>query len=189
MSILEIFASILGIISVWLLIKQNMWCWPTGILMVIIYSYIFFKVQLYSDMLLQIFFALMQGYGWYYWLNGEKKNQKLNITFLRRSEMVQWFIVFVLFSLVLGLVMRKYTNADLPFIDAATATMSIIAQWLMTKKIIENWIVWILADIVYVGIYFYKDLYPTAVLYLLFLGMAFMGYREWLEKSREPSKV
>jgi nicotinamide mononucleotide transporter len=171
MSILEIFASILGIISVWLLIKQNMWCWPTGILMVIIYSYIFFKVQLYSDMLLQIFFALMQGYGWYYWLNGEKKNQKLNITFLRRSEMVQWFIVFVLFSLVLGLV------------------MSIIAQWLMTKKIIENWIVWILADIVYVGIYFYKDLYPTAVLYLLFLGMAFMGYREWLEKSREPSKV
>ncbi len=179
MSYFEIIASILGLISVWLLTKQNMWCWPTGILMVVMYIYIFYEARLYSDMLLQVFFAVMQVYGWYYWHKGIHENKTLVVKFLSLREIIFWAISVILFAGLLGLLMKKYTNADLPYIDATTAAMSVIAQWLMTKKIIENWILWIIADVIYVGMYFYKGLYATSILYFIFLGLAILGFMEW----------
>ena len=147
MGTVEIIACVLGLISVWLLTKQNIWCWPAGIAMVLMYIYIFYEVRLYSDMLLQIFFAVMQIYGWYFWLNGRGKEETLRVSFLNRKEIIFWTISIFIFSLILGVWMKKFSNADLPYIDAATTAMSVIAQWLMTKKIIENWILWIVADV------------------------------------------
>jgi nicotinamide mononucleotide transporter len=188
MSLFELTASILGVLSVWLLTKQNIWCWPTGILMVLMYIYIFYEAHLYSDMLLQVFFAVMQFYGWYYWLKGKSGEKTLQVNRLNKKEMGLWLATVLIFSFILGWIMKKFTNADLPFIDATTAIMSVVAQWLMTKKVIHNWILWIVADIIYVFMYFYKELYSTAVLYIIFLGLACWGYLEW-KKSFEIRKV
>ncbi len=168
MTIIEIVASILGLVSVWLLTNQNLWCWPTGIAMVLLYIVIFYKEKLYSDMLLQVFFVGMQIYGWYLWSVGKQFKKDLKVTFLDRKDKILWTLVLIFFSLILGYIMNKFTDADLPFIDSTTTVISIIAQWLMTKKIVESWILWILADIIYVMMYFYKELYPTAILYLFF---------------------
>ena len=130
-------------------------------------------------MLLQIFFAIMQAYGWYYWTKGKSGTEKIQVSYLTKKEIIFWCICLLLFSLFLGVIMKKFTNADLPYLDATTTAMSVIAQWLMTKKKIENWILWIIADVVYVFMYFYKQLYPTALLYLIFLALAAIGYTEW----------
>lgn len=179
MSSIEIVASILGLLSVYLVTKQNIWCWPTGIVMVLLYMFIFYEARLYSDMLLQLFFAGMQIYGWYFWLNGDSQRPAVKVTYLKKNEYYFWLLLILVLSAILGILMKTLTNADLPFIDAFTTAMSIIAQWLMTKKKIENWILWIFADLIYVAMYFYKALYPTSILYLIFLGLAVMGYFDW----------
>ncbi len=188
MSYLEIVASILGLLSVWLLTKQNMWCWPTGIVMVGMYIYIFYEARLYSDMLLQVFFAVMQLYAWYYWLNKKGQEATLKVSFLKQKERIFWAIIVLLFSFILGFLMKKFTKADLPYIDATTAAMSVVAQWLLTKKIIDNWILWIIADVVYVAMYCYKGLYITALLYFIFLFLAYLGYMEW-KKSYAQARL
>ena len=102
--------------------------------MVLMYIYIFYDSRLYSDMLLQIFFAIMQAYGWYYWTKGESDTEKIQVSYLTKKEIIFWCICLLLFSIFLGVIMKKFTNADLPYLDATTTAMSIIAQWLMTKK-------------------------------------------------------
>ena len=184
MSSIEIIASILGLISVFLVTKQNIWCWPTGIVMVLLYIVIFYQARLYSDMLLQVFFAIMQTYGWYFWLKRDVENGQVKVSNLKKGEWLIWILMVVLISMLLGIMMNKYTNADLPYIDAFTTALSIIAQWLMTKKKIENWILWIVADVIYIVMYFYKELYPTAILYLVFLVLAFIGYFDWKKEYR-----
>lgn len=176
---IEFIASLLGLISVWLVTKQNNWCWPTGIVMVIIYVFIFYQNKLYSDMLLQIFFIVMQIYGWYTWSNNSNKTTKLEVSWLTFKEQLLWITGIIALSIVIGFCMKRYTNADLPYIDAATAAMSIAAQWLMTRKKIENWLIWIIADLIYIAIYLAKSLYFTTVLYLIFLILAYKGFITW----------
>lgn len=176
---IEFIASLLGLISVWLVTKQNNCCWPTGIVMVIIYVFIFYQNKLYSDMLLQIFFIVMQIYGWYTWSNNSNKTTKLEVSWLTFKEQLLWIAGIIVLSVVIGFCMKRYTNADLPYIDAATAAMSIAAQWLMTRKKIENWLIWIIADLIYIAIYLTKSLYFTTVLYLIFLILAYKGFITW----------
>lgn len=176
---IEFIASLLGLISVWLVTKQNNWCWPTGIVMVMIYVFIFYQNKLYSDMLLQIFFIVMQIYGWYTWSNNSHKTTKLEVSWLTFKEQLLWITGIIALSIVIGFCMKRYTNADLPYIDAATAAMSIAAQWLMTRKKIENWLIWIIADLIYMAIYLAKSLYFTTVLYLIFLILAYKGFITW----------
>ena len=184
MSKLEIVASLLGLISVWLTTKQNIWCWPIGIIMVSAYAFIFYEARLYSDLMLQLVYVVMQFYGWYYWIYGNKNSEELKVTKLSSQQIMMWTIVLIVGSIVLGWLMKKYTNADLPYWDATTTAMSLIAQWLMTKKIIENWILWIVADVLYVGVYFYKHLYPTTVLYAVFIALCFLGLRDWKKELK-----
>lgn len=176
---IELTASLLGLISVWLVTKQNNWCWPTGIVMVIIYVFIFYQNKLYSDMLLQIFFVVMQIYGWYTWSNSSNNTIKLEVSWLTFKEQLQWIVGTIILSILIGFCMKRFTNADLPYIDAATAAMSITAQWLMTRKKIENWLYWIIADLIYIAMYLVKGLYFTTVLYFVFLILAYKGFITW----------
>lgn len=176
---IEFIASLLGLISVWLVTKQNNWCWPTGIVMVLIYMFIFYQNKLYSDMLLQVFFAVMQIYGWYTWSNNSVNTTKLQVSWLTFKEQLLWMAGTIVLSIIIGFSMEHFTNADMPYIDAATAAMSITAQWLMTRKKIENWVYWIIADLIYIAMYLAKALYFTTVLYLVFLILAYKGFIAW----------
>ncbi|MEO7454714.1 MAG: nicotinamide riboside transporter PnuC [Gemmatimonadaceae bacterium] len=184
MSKLELLAAIVGAISVYLSVRQNIWSWPTGILNVVIYAFVFYGAKLYADMGLQVIYAVLSVYGWYEWLYGGENRTELHVT---RTAPRLWLLLGVIAvagSLALGLFLRSTTDAALPFMDASLSTTSLVAQWMMTRKKLENWIVWIAVDVLYVGMFVYKQLNITAVLYAVFLVLAVRGYIDWRRSMR-----
>lgn len=193
-SAIEIAAFFLGLANVGLLMRRSIWNYPFGIAMVTLYAFVFYEAKLYSDMVLQGFFFAIQVYGWWYWLHGNMaEDGHVIVRRLPSSHAIWYSCAAVVGILALGTFMSRMTDAALPYPDATTTTLSIIAQILLARRYLENWIVWIVVDVLAVGIYLTKGLYPTTVLYLIFLGMAIGGYilwrRTWLDNlsSRSPS--
>lgn len=178
---LEMIAVACGLANIYLTVKQNIWCWPVGVVMVSLYIYIFFGAKLYSDAGLNVFFLVMQFYGWYQWTRGpvEHSRSLSAVTTLHRGGWTLTTTGTLGGTALLGGMMRHYTDAALPFADAFTTMLSIIAQFLMTRKILDNWTLWIIADVVYIAMYTLKALYWTAGLYVVFLILCVQGYREW----------
>ena len=179
MSILEWIAAIAGAISVYLSARENIWSWPTAIVNVGLYIIVFRRTGLYSDMGLQVVYLALSIYGWYEWLYGGKNRSTLRVS---RASGREWLIatpVAVVFWLVLARYTATLPGVALPYLDSGLTTLSLVAQWMMTRKILENWVLWIVADIVYVPMYVYKGLPVTAALYAIFLALAVLGLRSW----------
>ena len=179
MSILEWIAAIAGAISVYLSARENIWSWPTAIVNVGLYIIVFRRTGLYSDMGLQVVYLALSIYGWYEWLYGGKNRSTLTVS---RASAREWLVaipVAVVFWLVLGRSTARLPGVALPYLDAGLATLSLVAQWMMTRKKLENWMLWIVADVVYVPMYVYKGLPVTAALYAVFLALAALGLRSW----------
>jgi nicotinamide mononucleotide transporter len=179
MSTLEWIAAVAGAVSVYLSARENIWSWPTGILNVGLYIIVFRRTGLYSDMGLQVVFLVLSIYGWYEWLYGGKNRSVLRVS---RAPARDWLIAIPVacgFWLILGRSTARLPGVALPYLDAGLATLSLVAQWMMTRKRLENWVLWIVADIVYVPMYVYKGLPVTAALYVLFLALAALGLRAW----------
>jgi nicotinamide mononucleotide transporter len=179
MSGLELFAAALGVIAVWLTVKQNPWCWPIGLVMVLLYSWIFFDVKLYSDMLLQVIYAGLQLYGWWQWTRAGAAQAGRQVTALNTRSMVRGLAIGAVGSMLLGAAMAHWTDAAQPWLDAALTGFSLVAQWWMAQKRVQCWPLWIAVDVIFVGLFIYKDLYLTAALYGLFTLLAVQGWREW----------
>ena len=180
---IEWLASALGVGTVYFLIRQNIWAWPIGIAMVSLYAWIFFDAKLYSDFGLQIFFIILQAYGWWFWLAHRDKADaasKAPIQTLSLRARLLWLLAGLAATYGIGTAMATYTDAALPYWDALTTSFSVVAQILLARKYLENWIVWIGVDVFAVGIYFYKGLTVTSGLYIVFLGMAIWGLVTWL---------
>ncbi len=177
--LIEIVAVFLGIANITLLIRRSIWNYPFGIVMVILYANIFFEHRLYSDSMLQIFFLVIQCYGWWYWLRNRDVTGHVTV---RKMQQSQYFIfagVSVVFALSLGTAMWSYTDADYPFWDSTIAALSVVAQFLLSRRYLENWIVWIIVDVLAIGLFLIKGLTPTSVLYCVFLIMATVGLFNW----------
>ncbi|HEU4989172.1 MAG TPA: nicotinamide riboside transporter PnuC [Gemmatimonadaceae bacterium] len=184
MSTVEWIAAIAGAISVYLSARENIWSWPTAIVNVGLYILIFQRSGLYSDMGLQVVYLVLSIYGWYEWLHGGANRSKLEVS--KASGRV-WLVSAVaggLGWLVIWSITRRLHGVSIPSIDAGLTATSLVAQWMMTRKIVENWVLWIVADIVYVPMYIYKHLYVTSGLYLVFLALAVMGLVEWKRSYR-----
>src|SRR5262245_39333769 len=188
---LEHIAVACGLANVYLKVRQNIWCWPVGIVMVTLYIYIFFEAKLYSDAGLQVFFLVMQFYGWYQWTRGpvEHARSLSAITRLGRTGWTWTTAGVVAGTATLGTVMHRFTDAALPYPDAFTTVLSVFAQFLLTYKVLDNWTLWIVADVVYIGVYSIKSLYWTAGLYVVFLVLCVMGYREWTAAGNAPARL
>ena len=179
MSTLEWIAAIAGAISVYLSAREKIWSWPTAIVNVGLYIIVFRRTGLYSDMGLQVVYLVLSIYGWYEWLYGGKNRSTLRVS---RASAREWLIatpVALLFWFALARYTATLPGVALPHLDAGLTTLSLVAQWMMTRKILENWVLWIVADIVYVPMYFYKGLPVTAALYAIFLALAALGLRSW----------
>lgn len=178
----ELIAAGLGFIAISLQIKQNVWYWLVSIIMVTMYIYIYIDARLYADMSLQVYFLVISFYGWYMWLYGNKQNQhrsELKVSSVS-GEMIPILSGITLFLFFfIAWVLISFTNSDLPYWDSFTTALSFVATWMLARKVLENWLVWIVVDAVSVGIYIYKGLYPTAVLFLFLTVLAFVGYRKW----------
>ena len=179
MSSLELFAAVLGAISVYLSVRQNIWSWPTAIVNVAVYAVVFYNAKLYADMGLQVIYAVLSVYGWYEWLYGGANRTELHVT--RTSPRLGGVLALIALggAAALGVLLRGATDAALPFMDSFLSSTSLVAQWMMTRKKLENWLVWIAVDVLYVGMFIFKHLYITAGLYTVFLVLAVRGYLDW----------
>jgi nicotinamide mononucleotide transporter len=177
--LIEVIAAACGLVCVVLIIRRSLWNYPFGIAMVILYAWIFYDVRLYSDALLQVFFLIVQLFGVYWWLNGRAGDGRVRPVRLPASAMIVWAAGAALASAALGYVMATRTDADLPYWDAVTTVLSMVAQYLMARRYLQNWLVWIVVDVLAIGIYWTKGLTPTAALYAVFLALAIAGYFSW----------
>jgi len=176
---IEVAATVFGLLCVWLTIRQNIWCWPTGLVQVLLFIVIFYEVKLYSDLILHVIYVVMQLYGWHHWLHGGRDRATLIVTGQSRSAVLTWVAVTICGTVGWGYAMASFTDAAVPYGDAFTTVASLVAQWLMARKKIESWFFWIAVDVVAIGVYLYKALYVTSGLYAVFLVMATAGYFAW----------
>jgi nicotinamide mononucleotide transporter len=176
---MELVAALVGAFSVWLSVRQNIWSWPTAIVNVVLYAVVFYQTKLYADMGLQVIYAALSLYGWYEWLYGGEGRTELRVT--RTSPRLGALLALVAAagSAALGVFLHRTTDAALPFMDSFLSSTSLVAQWMMTRKLLENWLVWIGVDVLYVGMFLFKGLYLTAGLYAVFLALAVKGYLDW----------
>jgi nicotinamide mononucleotide transporter len=188
MSPIEITATVFGLLCVWYTIKENIWCWPTGLIQVILYVYVFYTAKLYSDSILQIIYIPMSIYGWYYWLKGGKNKTEAPVTLGVVWNIALWASIGTTGTILWGEFMKHNTDAACPHADAFIVVFSLIAQWLMSKKRLESWVLWFAVDILAIGVYWYKDLYFTAGLYAVYLALAIMGFMAW-RKSYKTRRV
>ena len=191
----EVLAVITGIISVYLSTREHIWSWPTALVNVSLYFVVFYDAKLYADMGLQVVYFALSVYGWYEWLYGGENRTELHVSRASGPLGVRLLIIGIVCAAILGTVLARFTDAALPYVDSATTSTSLVAQWMMTRKILENWAIWAAVDVVYIGMFIFKHLYLTAVLYSVFLVLAIMGYVQWKRSlearpdssNREPS--
>ncbi len=186
MNPLETIAALFGIVSVYLSVRQNIWSWPTAIVNVGLYTVVFYQSRLYADMGLQVVYIVISFYGWYQWLYGGMGHTELQVSRTSRGLGILLAAIGVVSTVLLGTLLHRTTNAAIPYLDSTTTSTSLVAQWMMTRKLLENWLVWVAVDVVYIGMFIYKSLYVTAMLYFVFLVLSIMGYRQWKATLREP---
>jgi len=176
---LELVAAVVGALSVWLSVRQNIWSWPTAIVNVVLYAVVFYEAKLYADMGLQVIYAILSIYGWYEWLYGGAGHTELHVSRTGPRLGAALALIAAAGSAILGVFLHHATDAALPFMDSFLSSTSLVAQWMMTKKLLENWLVWISVDVLYVGMFIFKGLFLTAGLYAVFLALAVKGYIDW----------
>jgi nicotinamide mononucleotide transporter len=188
-STLELVAALVGALSVYLSVRQNIWSWPTAIVNVVLYTLVFYDAKLYADMGLQVIYAVLSVYGWYEWLHGGENKTELHVTRTARRLAIVLALIGLVGAAALGVILRRATDAALPFMDSFLSSTSLVAQWMMTKKKLENWLVWIAVDVLYVGMFTFKHLYLTSALYAVFLVLAVRGYIDWRRSMTSQLQV
>lgn len=184
---IELLGAILGILYIFFSIRQNILTWPTGLITSAIYIIVFFQSKFYADMGLQVYYVVISIYGWYYWIKGNKPENS-NTVPVRRVNKKLWLkliaiTIFLYFAILAILI--NFTDSDVPFMDSLTTALSITATWMLAKKYIEHWLIWIFVDLFSAGLYIYKSLWPTVILFLVYTVMAYLGYIEW-KKDLKP---
>jgi nicotinamide mononucleotide transporter len=186
---LEAASFVTGAVCVWLTVKENVWNFPIGLVNVATFCVVFYRSRLFADAGLQVVYFVLGMIGWYLWVYGGERKTELKITLASVAERWITMACAAAMTIVLWRVLRLAGSA--PFWDALTSSISLAAQWLLNKKRLENWIGWIVVDVIYVPLYLYKGLYLTAILYGVFLVMAVMGYFQWRatwRKEREEKR-
>jgi nicotinamide mononucleotide transporter len=181
---LENLAVLLGVINIVLVVLRSLWNYPFGIAMVALYFFIFAQEKLYSDALLQVFFLVVQLYGWWCWVKGRDTGGALIVERLSPRAMLHWSLSIALATALWGWLMHRFTDAAFPWWDASVAMISVGAQILLSRRYIENWPLWVLVDADALLLYHAKGLEKTAILYVIFLVVAAWGWWEWIRVRR-----
>ena len=186
---LEFIAVIAGIASVVYSRKENILVFPVGIISTIIFVYLYLKVGLYADASVNFYYTVMSGIGWYMWTRKKSDGAPLVITSSGKKDWQQAILFFAVWWVIFFAVLKKFTDSTVPQADSFTAAAALTGMWLMNKKKLENWIWWIITDLVSVPLNFYKGLVFTSFQYAVFLILATMGYITWKEKIRSQKTV
>ncbi len=189
MSTIEIIAVIISIIGVTLTIKRQMWCWFFNFIAFVLYAYIFYEYKLYGETILQFIFIVMNLYGFYHWRKGKVEEHTIRIEKSNAPTLVMQMVLASIAGLLFGLGLHYFTDASLPILDAQLAAFSLLATYWTTQKYIATWALWVIVDIIYVGMFLYKSLYLTAGLYAVFIGLAILGWKQWNAVKKQQQHV
>ncbi len=186
---LETFATVFGLLSVWFSMRENILVFPTGIINTSIYVYILFFAGLYGDMSINAYYFAMSIYGWYKWSQKTDGNHYIPIRHSTKKEKIYSFLLMISSYVVIAYILDNYTSSTVPYIDAFTTSLFFVGMWLMAKKVIDNWVYWIIADLITIPLYIYKGLTITAFQYLIFTILAIAGYFAWKKQINKPKKT
>lgn len=176
----EVTGTILGLLYIVLSIKQNIFTWPVGLLTSALYVYVFFITKFYADMALQIYYVLVSLYGWYHWLKGTSgEKEQLPVTQTPRKLWLPISAASLIFFFFIVFVLKNYTDSPVPVGDSLTTALSLVATWMLARKYIEHWIIWVFVDFLSAVLYAFKNLWPTVILFVVYTIMAVVGYYSW----------
>lgn len=187
MEFLEIIGTIVGLIYLWLEYHASIYLWVASIVMPLIYIFIYHDAGLYADMGINIYYVIASIYGIICWRRGiSRKNKKdastaLKITHTPTSRITPLSIISIALTFAIAYILITFTDSNVPWWDSVTTSLSIVAMWMMARKYIEQWWVWIVVDVISAGLYVYKELFFTAGLYALYAIIAYFGYKKWKE--------
>lgn len=215
---IELFGAVTGILYVILEIRQNIWLWPVGIITSAVYIWVFFTGKLYADMSLQGYYLVISVLGWYWWIKGSglrakgsgqesplkslsresgrgeggvlnhSEKEKLFVTRLNLKTGIILSIILVFLYAPIWLILDKLTDSPVPAWDSFITSLSIIATWMLARKIYEHWFLWIVVNISAALLFYTRELYPTVILYMVYCVMSFVGLIEWKKSLKDHVK-
>ena len=187
---IEVLGAVTGLIYLYLEIKQNIWLWPLGIVTSAFYIYVFFTSKFYADMGLMVYYVIISIYGWWHWLFGGNTSDKGELT-ISKTTPKQWVYLtlasIILFA-VMAVVLINFTDSPVPYGDAFVTALSITATWMLARKLIEQWWVWVVVNLVSLVLFIWKDLYPTSILFFFYFTLAIYGYYQWKKEMVKSEK-
>lgn len=175
----ELAAAAVTIVSIWLATRENVWYYPTGVVSVLLYTWIFYEVRLYAETGLQIVWLALLLYGWYHWLHGGVNRAEAAVSRTPRWGWASVLMSGVVATVAIAIVQKRFTDNPAPLVDSAIAAWSIAAQWMTARKWIESWLFWLAVNTIAVPLYVARQLWVTAALYAVLWILAVFGYRAW----------
>jgi len=182
--ILQIVGTTLGLIYLWLEYKANIWVWVVSALMAITHGTLYLNSGIYADAAMQLYYLLAAIYGLVVWKRNSKDEKSGSI----KHTPVRWILplvaVYAVLHVVIYFVLTQFTDSNVPFLDSMSTALCVVATWMLSRKLVEQWLVWLVVDMISVGLYFYKDIPLTALLYTLYCVLAVAGYMRWRRECR-----
>jgi nicotinamide mononucleotide transporter len=189
MSLTEVLGVATGAACVLLAIREIVWTWPVGLANNIFFFVLFWRAKLYADSSLQVVYMAISLYGWWNWLYGGKNHRPLQVHHASLSGLAGYGLIALCSTAILYWLLRRFTPSTVPLADGLTTALFLTAQYMMSRKLVENWWFWIVGDVLVIGLYIYKHLYFTTLLYMLFLGLCVAGLVEWRKSAQQQPRL
>lgn len=185
---IEILAAVTGLFYLWFEFRASVWLWPVSIIMPAIYIFVYWNGGFYADMGINIYYLGAGVYGWLYWLRGGEEKNNLPITRTPKKYWLPMGVTAGVFFAAFAAILINFTDSTVPYGDSFTTAVSIVALWMLARKYVEQWLIWIVVDVVCAALYLYKGLYPTAILYAVYAVIAVFGYFNWRKMMDKGTK-
>jgi nicotinamide mononucleotide transporter len=178
--LLQIVGTLLGLLYLWLEYKANIWVWIVGAIMPMVHGMLYLQLGIYADAAMQLYYVAAGIYGLFVWLRGEKRSEKrIDIQHTPKKWIFSLVAVYVVLHISLYFLFTEFTDSRVPLFDSMSTALSIVAMWMLSRKLVEQWLVWLVVDMISVGLYLYKGIPITAMLYMLYCALAVAGYMRW----------
>lgn len=189
MEILEIIGAVIGLIYLYLEYKADKWLWLFGVIMPVVYIVIFYRAKFYADMGINVYYLLASIYGWIVWTKGEKESENALISHTPKKYLLPLTVIFLTLFVFIAFILVRFTDSPVPYGDSFTTALSIVAMWLLAHKYIEQWWIWFVVNVVSFGLYFWKGLNYTGVLFVVYAIISVMGYFKWKKMMQETERA
>ena len=178
--VLQIVGTLLGLLYLWLEYKANIWLWIVGAIMPMVHGVLYLHSGIYADAAMQLYYVAAGVYGLFVWMRGTKRTEKVvSIQHTPKGWVIPLVVVYVVLHVAMYYALSEFTDSRVPFFDSMSTALSIVAMWMLSRKLVEQWLVWLVVDMISVGLYLYKGIPITAMLYTLYCALAIAGYMRW----------